>query len=56
MRPGRWQQVREALEAALAVPAAERPVYLDKVCSHDSELRCEVESLLDSHEKAGSVS
>jgi serine/threonine protein kinase/tetratricopeptide (TPR) repeat protein len=55
MRPERWQEVREVLDAALAVPAAERLVYLDKICSYDSELRSEVESLLESHEKAGSI-
>ena len=55
MRPERWQEVRELLDAALAVPAAERSVYLDAICSHDAELRSELESLLDSHEQAGSV-
>lgn len=55
MRPERWQEVREVLDAALALPPAERLVYLDKICSHDPELRSEVESLLESHEKAGSV-
>ena len=53
MRPERWQQVREVLDAALALPAAERAVYLDKACAHDPELRGEVESLLDSHDQAG---
>jgi serine/threonine protein kinase/tetratricopeptide (TPR) repeat protein len=55
MRPERWHEVREALDAALSLPATERLVYLDKICSHDPELRSEVESLLESHEKAGSV-
>ena len=55
MRPERWHEVRDALEAALAVPEAERAVYLDKISSHDPELRSEVDSLLDSHQKAGSV-
>ena len=56
MRPELWQEVREVLDAALAVPAAERLEYLDKVCSHDPELRSEVESLLESREKAGAFS
>jgi len=55
MRPERWQEVRKVLDAALALPAAERLVYFEKTCSHDPELRSEVESLLESHEKAGSV-
>src|SRR3954453_24262998 len=55
MRPERWQEVRELLDEALALPAAERSVYLDTICPQDPELRSEVESLLDSHEQAGSV-
>jgi len=55
MRPERWQQVRSVLDGALALPAAERSAYLDKACAADRELRTEVESLLDSHDQAGSV-
>jgi serine/threonine protein kinase/tetratricopeptide (TPR) repeat protein len=55
MRPERWQEVRQLLDEALALPAAERSVYLDTICPQDPELRSEVESLLDSHEQAGSV-
>jgi eukaryotic-like serine/threonine-protein kinase len=55
MRPEQWQQVREILASAIALPEAERAAYLDKSCAADPELRNEVESLLDSHEPAGSV-
>lgn len=55
MRPERWQQVREILASAMALPGAERSAYLDKTCAEDRELRSEVESLLDSHDQAGSV-
>ena len=55
MRPGQWQHVREILASAIALPEAERAAYLDKSCAADPELRSEVESLLDSHEQAGSV-
>lgn len=55
MNPERWAQVRGVLDAALAVPDAERPTFLDSACSGDPELRAEVDSLLRSHDDAGSV-
>ncbi len=55
MNPERWKHVREIFENAMAVQAAERDGYLDVACSGDPELRAEVESLLRSHEQAGSV-
>jgi eukaryotic-like serine/threonine-protein kinase len=55
MNPERWQQVRELLDRALALQDFERATFLDQACAGDSELRAEVESLLDSHERAGSV-
>ncbi len=55
MNPERWQQVRQILDRAIAAPDADRPALLDSLCSGDAELRAEVESLLQSHERAGSV-
>ena len=55
MNPERWRQVREILDNAIALPAMERSGFLDSACSSDKELRLEVESLLRSHEDAGSV-
>jgi eukaryotic-like serine/threonine-protein kinase len=55
MNPERWQQVREILALAIALPADERQAYLDQACLDDAELRAEVESLLSSHEQAGSM-
>jgi eukaryotic-like serine/threonine-protein kinase len=55
MKAELWQQVREILDQAIALPTDERPAYLDKVCTGDSALRSEVESLLRSHQDAGSV-
>lgn len=55
MKPERWKHVREILDAAIAVPAAERESYIERACSGEQELRLEVESLLRSHEEAGSV-
>ncbi len=46
---GQWQKVKEIVGSVLERPAAERSAYLDQVCSHDSELRAEVESLLSAY-------
>jgi eukaryotic-like serine/threonine-protein kinase len=46
MKPERWKQVDELLEAALECPATERASFLERACSGDAELRREVESLL----------
>lgn len=54
MTPERWQQVMQVLDAALAVDSAERSAFLDKTCAGDPELRREVESLIQSHQQAGS--
>jgi non-specific serine/threonine protein kinase/serine/threonine-protein kinase len=53
MNSERWQQVKQLLEKAIALNVAERRPFLDRVCAADSELRSEVESLLSSHEQAG---
>src|SRR5262249_29964912 len=46
MKPERWKQVDELLEAALECPVPERAAFLDQACAGDEELRREVESLL----------
>ena len=53
MNPERWQQVRELLDRAIAASADERPALLETACAGDAELRSEVESLLRSHQQAG---
>jgi non-specific serine/threonine protein kinase/serine/threonine-protein kinase len=55
MKPERWQQVRQIFEKASALAPSGRGPYLEKACSGDAELRREVDSLLDSQSKAGSV-
>ena len=55
MNPERWQQIRRVLDDAIATPEADRPALLDAACGGDLELRAEVESLLSSHQKAGTV-
>ncbi|HMI51605.1 MAG TPA: protein kinase [Candidatus Saccharimonadales bacterium] len=54
MTPDRWEQIGRILENALALEAEKRHPYLAAACAEDSELRSEVESLLASHEEAGS--
>lgn len=54
MNPERWQQVREVMEDAATLDLPERSRYLDSACATDPELRREVESLLRSHDRAGS--
>ncbi|MGB8475668.1 MAG: serine/threonine-protein kinase [Candidatus Acidiferrum sp.] len=55
MNPERWERIGELLEKALALNALERGQYLNYASGEDSELRREVESLLASHEEAGSL-
>src|SRR6266705_5489392 len=52
--PERWKQIEALFEGVLERPAEERPGFLRQTCDGDEELRREVESLLDSHERAGS--
>jgi serine/threonine protein kinase len=49
----RWQQIREIFDHALVLSADERLQFLDTACASDPELRREVDSLLFSHEEAG---
>jgi serine/threonine-protein kinase len=54
MKPERWKQVDELLEAALDRPANERASFLDRACAGDLELRRELESLIISDGQAES--
>ena len=53
MNPKRWRQIRELFDAALALSAEERQRFLDSACGSDTELRREVQLLLDSDAEAG---
>jgi non-specific serine/threonine protein kinase/serine/threonine-protein kinase len=55
MTPERWQQVRGVFDKAISAPERERSAVLDAACSGDAELRVEVESLLLSHQQAGTL-
>jgi non-specific serine/threonine protein kinase/serine/threonine-protein kinase len=48
-----WQKVKELLHQALDLPRAGRTEFLNRECSSNAELRAEVESLLASHDDAG---
>ena len=51
-----WQKIKEIVGSALERPPGERSAYLDEVCSQDSALRAEVESLLSAHRDADGLS
>ncbi len=54
MSVDRWDQVRRTFFAALEHPPAERKRFVEAACAGDSDLRRELESLLASHDQAGS--
>jgi serine/threonine protein kinase len=54
MNTERWERTKQILEEALRLMPERRQTYLDSACSQDDELRAEVESLIASHEEAGS--
>jgi len=53
MKSERWQELKRLLEQVIAMNPAERHQFLDVQCNGDPDLRSEVESLLLSHEEAG---
>lgn len=55
MTAERWKQVEAVFERALELEADQRPVFLQNNCNGDEELRREVESLLESHARAGDL-
>ena len=53
MSPERYQQACKLYHAALDVEPQARSAFLDGACGEDQELRRELESLLEAHDKAG---
>jgi len=49
-----WEQIKEVFQDALDRPPNERAQWLRGRCGDDSALQAEVESLLATHEQAGS--
>ena len=56
MKPDRWKQIDDLLEAALERLPFERAAFLDSACADDESLRREVESLLNADARAGNFS
>jgi serine/threonine protein kinase len=54
MTPERWQQIDQLFHLALEREADERDAFLREACKGDESMRCEVVSLLRSHEEAHS--
>lgn len=52
MTPERYQQIEHLFHQALRHDPESRAQYLFEACAEDAELRLEVESLIDAHEKA----
>jgi serine/threonine protein kinase/tetratricopeptide (TPR) repeat protein len=53
MNADQWRRVKGLLEEVIALDAAERRPYLARACGDDPALKRELESLLASHEQAG---
>ena len=51
--PEQWEQLREIFRVAIEHQPQQREAYLDQACADDPVLRCEIESLLASHDRAG---
>jgi non-specific serine/threonine protein kinase/serine/threonine-protein kinase len=47
-----WARIQSLFDAAADLPAEQRAAYLDRACEGVSELRAEVESLLEWHSRA----
>jgi eukaryotic-like serine/threonine-protein kinase len=54
MDSNRWKQIDSILQSVIERPPSERDRFLREACLGDSELECEVRSLLASEEEAGS--
>jgi len=53
VKPERWAEVRQILDAALELSPEARAAYLATVCGNDSDLHREVESFIAAHDHAG---
>ena len=53
MTSERYEKIGQLFHAALELPAESRVAFLSGACGVDVDLRQEVESLLDAHDKAG---
>ena len=51
--PDQWQKVKQILQSALELPAAERADFIDRECAGDEVILNEVASLLEASDEAG---
>jgi serine/threonine protein kinase len=51
MTPEEWHKVKEVLQTALELDPHARAEFLDSACADQAPMRCEVESLLESHDQ-----
>src|SRR5215467_13142671 len=54
MSTEKWERTKQILEEALRLTSSQQHAYLDLACGADNALRAEVESLIASHQEAGS--
>lgn len=52
MNPERWQQISRIFKSAISLDDAARAAYVRDKCGTDSDLREEVEKLIESHQQA----
>jgi eukaryotic-like serine/threonine-protein kinase len=55
-KPQQWQRVKQIVGSALERQPVDRGAFLDEVCSQDTELRAEVESLLAAYRDSDDLS
>ncbi len=53
MDPERWQRAKQILDEVIALEPQARSPFLERACADDADIRKEVESLLASHDEAG---
>lgn len=52
MNPERWQQISRIFKSAISLDGEARAAYVEEKCGTDSDLREEVERLIESHQEA----
>lgn len=55
MTPEKWQQIKNILELVAEKPPCEQSLILNKTCGDDTELRREVESLLEHYNREETI-
>jgi serine/threonine protein kinase len=54
MTPEQWHRIEQLCLAALEKPRSQRPQFLADACGQDTELRAQVERLIEAYEQTGS--